>query len=150
MLHEIFGEKEDQQDLGKLHRLKAEPEDREPAGRALGIPSEGGQNDRQQEHDISRIDQPVKIEDPGKVDQRQDQHDRQSQDHASQLPQLQRGVRAADQEDADRGERAQPEHQSEIVVLEFVLFQHQSIRSLEIESVMATPVRIASTSIVWK
>ena len=102
ILHEIFGEKDDQDDLGELNGLKTQTCDRDPSRRATGIVAED--NDQKKQQDVEAVTDPVEVHDPGKIRQRYDEHDGKTEHDTRQLPPLQRGLGGAYEKYAERRE----------------------------------------------
>ena len=114
MIHEIFGEKDHEEDLGELHRLKTEAENGDPSRRPACIRPDK-ENEKEQDN-VRDIDDVIEVHDPGKVRERQDDHHGHTKQNAAQLAGLQSRFCRPYQKDAERRECTEPQDQSEIIV----------------------------------
>ena len=122
ILHEIFREKDDQDDLGELNRLESKTRDRDPSRGAACIVAED--NDQKEQQDVEAVTDPVEVHDPGKIRQGYDEHDGKAEHDTSQLSSLQRRLGGAYEKYAERREGHEPDDQSEVVIFEFILSPH--------------------------
>ena len=114
MIHEIFGEKDHEENLGELHRLKTEAENGDPPRRSACIRPDK-ENEKEQDN-VRDIDDVIEVHDPGKVRERQDDHHGHTKQNAAQLAGLQSRFCRPYQKDAERRECTEPQDQSEIIV----------------------------------
>ena len=125
MIHQKPGKKHDQQDFRKFGRLKTYKAKIQPSGSTTcRIPEKP--ND-QQHYNVYPVDDPVKIQQPAVVHQRNYNHHHETKNHTDQLSRLQRSFCTSHQQHSDSADHQKPDDQPEIIIFQSVKFKHVKI-----------------------
>ena len=118
MVHKVHGKKQNHHDLAQLGRLELESSDVDPASRSQRRCAE--QADHDQQKNVNNVDDPVKMENPAVIDQRDHDHQRKPHQKAHQLSASEGRISGSDEDHTDRTDDNQQKHQHEIVIFQFI------------------------------
>ena len=113
MIHKKLGKKQNNNNLGKLGRLKTETTDIQPSGRTSCLTSEQSYTNKHKQ--IKPIHDPLEIWNPGIIHQWQNNHNDQTKNHTHKLFGFQIFPRTSHKNDSDYTDRQKKNYQSEII-----------------------------------